>query len=185
MSSPSLPASQALTTSVTEGSCMSPFTTLNCSRVFGVTLTLNFSGRIGSVSRRHLLYTSPYASGGASSARCPSAHVTVHPSPLTEPLPLRPPPKAPAMSRPTDGFSATMSLMERSIRKRSGVTSTREDQGGLPASSLPTQPLSKPTIQALRSRRPAPRPARCAATSIKEHRARGTHRFLQLTATPE
>src|ERR687894_1010449 len=148
MSSPSRPASQALTTSVTEGSCMSPFTTLNCSRVFGVTLTLNFSGRMGSVSRRHFLYTSPYASGGASSARCPSAHVTVHPSPLTEPLPLRPPPKAFAMSRPTDGFSATISLMGLSIRKGRADTSAGKGHKPRRASSLSIRSLSKPTIQA-------------------------------------
>src|SRR5215216_3330573 len=122
MSSPSLPASQALTTSVTEGSRKSFFTTANWSRVLAVTLTLNRSGRIGSVSRRHFLYCSPYASGGASSARCPSAHVTVQPSPTRAPLPRRCLPRALAMSRPTEGFSATMSLMRRSIREESGIT---------------------------------------------------------------
>jgi hypothetical protein len=59
MSSPSLPASQALTTSVTEESCISFFTTENWSRVLWLTLTLNRSGRIGSVSSRHFLYCSP------------------------------------------------------------------------------------------------------------------------------
>jgi hypothetical protein len=59
MSSPSLPASQALTTSVTEGSRKCFFTTVNWSWVLAVTLTLKRSGRIGSVSSRHFLYCSP------------------------------------------------------------------------------------------------------------------------------
>ena len=59
MSSPSLPASQALTTSVTAGSRNSFFTTENWSRVFRFTLTLNRSGRMGKLSRRHFLYCSP------------------------------------------------------------------------------------------------------------------------------
>ncbi len=59
MSSPSRPASQAFTTSVTEGSRKSPLTTENCSRVLGLTFTLNRSGRIGRLSSRHFLYSSP------------------------------------------------------------------------------------------------------------------------------
>jgi hypothetical protein len=59
MSSPSLPASQAFTTSFTEELLIRPFTTLNCSRVLWFTLTLKRSGRIGRLSSRHFLYSSP------------------------------------------------------------------------------------------------------------------------------
>src|SRR5919107_1887770 len=98
MSSPSRPASQAFTTSVTEGPLIRPFTTLYCS---------------------------PYASGGANSARCPSAQVTVQPSPARDPFSFRCLPRALAMSLPTDGFSATISLIQRSIR--TGGTIARLD----------------------------------------------------------
>ena len=54
------------------------------------------------------------------------AHVTVHPLPFMEPLPLRPPPSAPAISLPTEGFSATMSLIGWSIRKRAAETAPKE-----------------------------------------------------------
>src|SRR3712207_891985 len=52
------------------------------------------------------------------------------------------------MSRPTDGFSATMSLMGLSIRKGRADTSAGEGHESRRASSLSIRALSKPTIQA-------------------------------------
>lgn len=77
-SSPSRPASVAITKEPTSGLCNNFFTTLYCLLVSGMTFNSIFSGSIGRVSMLQVLYCSPYASGSASSTRCPNAHVTIY-----------------------------------------------------------------------------------------------------------
>ena len=76
ISSPSRPASQALTTRSTSSRLSSLVMTLICflersSR----TTSLNSSGTIGRSAMRHFLYFGSYSSGSASCTRCPTAHV--------------------------------------------------------------------------------------------------------------
>ena len=77
ISSPSRPASQALTTSSTSSRLSSLVMTVICffersSR----TTSLNSSGTIGRSAIRHFLYLGSYSSGSASWTRWPTAHVT-------------------------------------------------------------------------------------------------------------
>ena len=77
ISSPSRPASQALTTSSTSSRLSSLRDDVICffersSR----TTSLNSSGTIGRSAIRHFLYLASYSSGSASCTRCPTAHVT-------------------------------------------------------------------------------------------------------------
>ena len=76
MSSPSRPASQALTISSTSLSFMSLWTALSCFFArSSLGINLNLLGTIGRSANRHFLSLSSYWSGSASPTRWPTAHV--------------------------------------------------------------------------------------------------------------
>ena len=71
-----------------------------------------FSGSMGRVSMSHLAHSLSYASGGDSSTRWPRAQVTTYLSPSRQPSPGRLQPSTRASSRPTEGFSASTSVLD-------------------------------------------------------------------------
>ena len=76
MSSPSRPASQALTISSTSASFMSLWTALSCFFArSSLGMSLNFSGTIGRSANRHFFSFSSYWSGSARPTRWPTAQV--------------------------------------------------------------------------------------------------------------
>ena len=76
ISSPSRPASQALTTVSTSGRPSSFVITVICLRERSSrTTSLKSSGTIGRSAMRHFLYLASYSSGSASCTRWPTAHV--------------------------------------------------------------------------------------------------------------
>ena len=117
INSPSRPESVAHTIWPTSRRCISFFTTPNCFLVFSITRRGMSSGSMGSVSMRHALYLGSIASGSLSATRCPSAHVTIQSSDSIKPSAVDPEaPRTPstrAMSRATDGFSASTSVLDK------------------------------------------------------------------------
>jgi hypothetical protein len=78
ISSPSRPASQALTTFSTSLRLSSRVITVICLRERSSRTTRRKrSGTIGRSAMRHFLYLGSYSSGSASWTRCPTAHVTM------------------------------------------------------------------------------------------------------------
>ena len=76
MSSPSRPASQALTISSTSVSFISLWTALSCFLALSsLGMSLNFFGTIGRSAKRHFFSFSSYWSGSARPTRWPTAHV--------------------------------------------------------------------------------------------------------------
>ena len=77
--------------------------------------SLNSSGTIGRSAKRHFFSFGSYASGSARPTRWPTAQVTTWSSPSRLVLSLdcvNEPGSAPARSRATEGFSATMSVLD-------------------------------------------------------------------------
>src|SRR6266540_8258 len=116
MSSPSRPASQALTMRSTWSSAISLWIARSCLPArssFGI--SLKWCGRMGRSAKRHFLSFGSYSSGGASPTRWPTAHVTVYSSPSRCVLSfdcLKDPGKVEARSRATEGFSATTRVFD-------------------------------------------------------------------------
>src|SRR5580700_7609624 len=117
ISSPSRPASQALTTSSTSSRPSCLVTTDICLRERSSrTSSLKRSGTIGRSAMRQLLYLASYASGSASCTRCPTAHVTTCSGPSRNPSCfLNGPGSTRARSCPTEGFSATSSVLDIAV----------------------------------------------------------------------
>ena len=114
-SSPSRPASVAMTISLTSALESRELTALNCFEVWPITTSFILPGSMGRSSMRQLLYLSSYASGSARVTRCPSAHVTIYLSPTMQPLPLRLQPSTRAISFATDGFSVNTKVLAKSV----------------------------------------------------------------------
>ena len=81
-----------------------------------VTAYMNLSRlfpRIGNVFRRHCFHSGCISCGCASDTKCPIAHVTMYPPPCRYPSPFCVAPTTLAMSRATDGFSATTAMLDK------------------------------------------------------------------------
>ena len=122
-SSPSRPASVAMTISFTSFLKSWRFTTPNCFAVFPITSSLNGSGIMGRSAIFQSLYFLSYSSGAASSTRWPNAQVTMYLSPSRQPSALFLQPSTLAISLPTEGFSAITrdficSLLSHFLRDR-------------------------------------------------------------------
>ena len=86
---------------------MSFLTTLNCSFVDSSTVSGHCSGSMGSDSARHAFQSGLISCGCANPTRCPIAHVTTYSLPCNQPAARVRAPTTCAISRATDGFSAT------------------------------------------------------------------------------
>ena len=97
----------AQTTYATSRPCMSFLTVLNWSFVDSSTASGHCSGSMGSDSARHAFQSGLISCGCANPTRCPIAHVTTYPLPCSQPDARVFAPTTCAISRATDGFSAT------------------------------------------------------------------------------
>ena len=106
ISSPSRPASQALTSASTSLRLISRVSSLSRSALFSIGLRSNSGGITGRWANDHLPRLTSYCSGAAISTRWPTADDSTYWS-LSKKSPcLAKPPSARAMSAATEGFSA-------------------------------------------------------------------------------
>ena len=89
-----------------------PLTTANWSRVPGSTFSGMRSGSIGRSAMFHFTQRSSVSPGSHSETRWPMAQVTTYSSPTRQPSPRPFTPSTRAMSRATEGFSATISFLD-------------------------------------------------------------------------
>ena len=92
-----------------------PLTTENWSRVLGSTFSGMRSGSIGKSAMFHFTQRSSVSPGSHSETRWPMAQVTTYSSPTRHPSPRPLTPSTRAMSRATEGFSATISFLDMRI----------------------------------------------------------------------
>ena len=78
----------------------------------GSTFNRKRSGIMGSCAMSHLTQPGSISPGSHSVTRWPMAQVTMYSSPVRKPSPLPFTPSTRAMSRATDGFSATISFFD-------------------------------------------------------------------------
>src|SRR5438270_7302570 len=143
MSSPSRPASHALTTSSTSSRASCLETTLICLRERSSrTTSLKRSGTMGRSAIRQLLYFVSYASGSASCTRWPTAHVITFCGPSRKPSYFwNGPSSTRARSCPTEGFSAITSVFDIAVRVAGAISATTTPGAARPAlMSLASRP---------------------------------------------
>src|SRR5699024_9538927 len=80
---------------------------LNCLPVLPMTMVFKCFGNIGKSSNRHVSYFLSYISGVAKVTKCPHAQVTIYLEPSRLPFAFFVQPSRRAMSRPTEGVSAS------------------------------------------------------------------------------